>query len=145
MSSTTNSSFINRPLQAVFDFATTHKHWPQYHPNSLGVSGVTERSVQVGDVTRERANLAGNVGEGDWLCVARLEPYQVVWTINNPGFKATLIYAFESEGEGTRFTRILAFHAPTMPEAARPQFAAYMQGESEKAVQNLKRIMENSQ
>lgn len=144
MSITTNTVFINKPLDEVFTFATTPKHWPLYHPNSLGVSGVTDRSAEVGDVTRERANLAGNIGEGEWRVIARDAPHSVVWTIDNPNFKAHLTYAFEAKDNGTQFTRTLEYSVPFEGDMLK-QFEQYMHGESEKAVQNLKRVMESSQ
>jgi polyketide cyclase/dehydrase/lipid transport protein len=164
MSTATNTVFINRALEDVFDFATTPKHWPQYHPNSLGVTGVTERSVLVGDVTRERANLMGRIGEGDWKVIERDAPHnpvassrapqggasgarardmgKVVWTIDNPGFKAQLTYAFAAKDGGTQFTRTLAYTVPFTGEQL-AQFEQFMHDESEKAVQNLKKVMEN--
>ena len=142
MSLSINTVFINRPIEEVFTFATTPKNWPRYHPNSLGVSGVTERSVQVGDVTRERASLMGRIGEGDWEVIRREEPHTVVWTIDNPNFKAHLMYGFEAKEGGTQFTRTLSYSVPFEGDTLQ-QFEQYMYGESEKAVQNLKRVMEN--
>jgi hypothetical protein len=143
MSRTSNSVFINRPILAVFEFATTPANWPRYHPNSLGVSGVTARPVRVGDVTREHARLMGRDGEGDWKVIGHDGPHQVMWTIDNPGFKATLTYAFERQDGGTQFTRILAYQTPELPEAAQAAFERFMAEESEKAVQNMKRVMES--
>ncbi|MBI1801625.1 MAG: SRPBCC family protein [Chloroflexi bacterium] len=139
-----NTVLINRPIEEVFNLATTPKNWPRYHPNSLGVSGVTERPVRVGDVTRERANLGGRIGEGDWKVVEHEPLRRVVWTIDNPGFEGRLIYAFEAQAATTRFTRDLEYQTPfdSQPETA-AQFEQYMHGESEKAVQNLKRVMES--
>ena len=142
MSLTTNASLIHKPVAEVFAFAATPGNWPKYHPNSLGVTGVTERIVQVGDVSRERANLAGRIGEGDWLCTEVNAPNKVVWTINNPGFKAQLTYAFDPQDGGTRFTRTLIYTVPMTGDQL-AQFEQYMHGESEKAVQNLKRAMES--
>ena len=142
MSITTNMVLIHRPVDEVFTYATTPKHWPLYHPNSLGVSGVVDRPVQVGDVTRERANLMGREGEGDWRVVERQAPERVVWTIDNPGFEARLTYAFEARGGGTQFTRTLEYHVPFEGESL-GQFERFMHDESEKAVQNLKRVMES--
>jgi uncharacterized protein YndB with AHSA1/START domain len=105
MSVTTNSILIDGPAEDVFTYATTPKHWPLYHPNSLGVSGVTDRPVQVGDVTRERASLMGHEGEGEWRVVERVAPHKVVWSIDNPNFKAHLMYMFEAQEGSTHFIR----------------------------------------
>jgi polyketide cyclase/dehydrase/lipid transport protein len=139
---TNNSILIHKPIAAVFEYATTPGNWPKYHPNSLGVSGVTDRPVLVGDVTREHALLMGREGEGAWRVVGRDAPHMVKWTISNPGFKASLLYAFERKPGGTQFTRILAYNTPDLPDAVRARFEQFMADESEKAVQNLKRVLE---
>ena len=144
MSVTNNSILIHKPIVTVFNYATTPGNWPKYHPNSLGVSGVTDRSVLVGDVTREHAMLMGREGEGDWRVVGRDAPHMVQWTINNPGFKATLLYSFECKSGGTQFTRILSYQTPDLPDAVKTKFEQFMADESEKAVQNLKRVLEDS-
>lgn len=141
---TSNSILIHKPIATVFEYATTPGNWPQYHPNSLGVSGVTDRSVLVGDVTREHAILMGRAGEGDWRVVGRDAPHMVMWTISNPGFKASLLYAFERKPSGTQFTRILSYDTPDLPEATKAKFEQFMSDESEKAVQNLKKVLEGA-
>jgi uncharacterized protein YndB with AHSA1/START domain len=145
MSRTINTVHIARPLAVVFDYATTPKHWPQYHPNSLGVSGVTERPVQLGDVTRERASLMGREIEGDWKVVEHAPPQKVVWDIQSADGQSSmrLMYAFEEKDGGTQFTRDLEFHVAAIAGTPLEEvFANYMRGESEKAVQNLKKVME---
>ncbi len=142
MAQTTNTVFINRRIEDVFTYATTPKHWPLYHPNSLGVSGVVDHPAQVGDVTRELANLMGREGEGEWRVVERHAPASIVWTIANPNFEAHLMYGFEPGEGGTQFTRTLAYSVPFEGELLQ-RFERFMQDESEKAVQNLKRVMES--
>src|SRR5262245_8578270 len=54
-----NSVRIDGAVEQVFDLVTTTKYWPQWHPATVGVGGVTERPIALGDVIHERARIGG--------------------------------------------------------------------------------------
>jgi hypothetical protein len=55
---------INGAIEPVFDLATITRFWPQWHPATTGVGGVTERPVLLGDKIRERAVIGGQTLRG---------------------------------------------------------------------------------
>jgi len=60
----TNTIQIHGALAPVFDLITTTRFWPQWHPATIGVGGVTERPFQQGDIVRERAQIGAHTYEG---------------------------------------------------------------------------------
>lgn len=60
------TALINKPVEEVFDFVTSPASWPQWHPSSLGVRGVTGRSMQIGEQCTEDFLVAGRKGSAVW-------------------------------------------------------------------------------
>ena len=54
MHSVTSQISIRGSIAHVFDLATTAGLWPQWHPATLAVDGVTERPMALGDAIIER-------------------------------------------------------------------------------------------
>ena len=40
---------IRRDIADVFDFLTTPKNWPEWHPASISVAGPTDHSLTIGE------------------------------------------------------------------------------------------------
>lgn len=142
MAQVVNTVQINGPLGPVFDLVTTTRFWPQWHPATTGVGGVTERPLTLGDKIRERANIGGRTYEGNWTVIEHARPEQATLLMESGRIKIT--YSFQTLGQATEFKRELEFypedfsHIVTDPE----MLAKFMHGQSEQGLQKLKQMVE---
>ena len=114
MERVTTESDIQRPIEAVFAFVTTPAYWPSWHPSSLGVSGATDHSLEVGERVTEESHTEG--------CVT---------------------YTLTPTDAGTHFTREFAYAPPdTVPEAAAVAIRRQVEAESSEAVRRLTTLLE---
>ncbi|MBI1880913.1 MAG: SRPBCC family protein [Chloroflexi bacterium] len=142
MAQVVNTTQINGPLEAVFDLVTTTRFWPQWHPTTTGVGGVTERPVALDDKIRERANIGGRIYEGNWTVVEHARPRRVALLMESGRIKIT--YSFQAEGQVTEFKRQLEFHPEDFSVSASDPVALekLMYAQSEQALQKLKQLVE---
>ena len=136
MSSFSHQALIDRPIEAVFDVTTTAKHWPAWHPATVGVGGQTERPAQLGDQIIERVNIAGRIGEGTWTVVERVRPYTLTLHSHTGLGEASIYYTLREEDGGTVFQRDLSY------EMGPPELEAVMEQQSAQGVRNLKTLLE---
>ena len=55
--------FLKRPIDAVFDVATTPKYWPEWHPDCKEIiGGAADHPIQLNETTKERIAVAGKKG-----------------------------------------------------------------------------------
>jgi hypothetical protein len=142
MARVVNSVRIDGPVDRVFDLVTTTKYWPQWHPATVGVGGVTERPMALGDVVRERAEIGGRTYEGDWTVAEHVRPERVVLRIGSG--RIQISYAFRALGDATEFERTLEYQPQDFaPAGADPAAVdALMFSQSEQGLQKLKRLIE---
>jgi hypothetical protein len=142
MAQVVNTTQINGPLEAVFDLVTTTRFWPQWHPATTGVGGVTERPMLLGDKIRERANIGGHIFEGNWTVVEHHRPERVVLLMESGRIKIS--YSFQTVGQATEFRRELAFHPEDFSASVADPAALekLMYAQSEQALQKLKQLVE---
>jgi hypothetical protein len=142
MTQVTNIIQINGPLEAVFDLATTTRFWPQWHPATTGVGGVTERPMLLGDKIRERAVIGGQTYEGNWTVIEHRRPARLALLMESGRIKIT--YSFQASGQTTEFKRELEFHPEDFSASlADPNLLAkLMHQQSELALQKLKALVE---
>ena len=62
---------IHRDIADVFDFLTTPKNWPEWHPASISVAGSTDHSLAIGEEVTEEFLAAGRRGSAVWRVTAR--------------------------------------------------------------------------
>ena len=142
MAQVVNAVQINGLLGPVFDLVTSTRSWPQWHPATIGVGGVTERPVALGDKIRERANIGGRPYEGNWTVIEHVRPERVVLLMQSGRIKIS--YSFQTVGQATELKRELEFypedfsHIVTDPEL----LAKFMHGQSEQGLQKLKQVVE---
>jgi predicted ester cyclase/quinol monooxygenase YgiN/uncharacterized protein YndB with AHSA1/START domain len=98
---------INGPIELVFDLVTTTRSWPQWHPATEAVSGVTDRPLALGDQVHERAVIGGRVHEGTWTVTEHVRPSRLVLQID--GGRIQITYTFSSDGEATLLRRELRY------------------------------------
>lgn len=103
---------IPRPVEDVFAYVTTPGTWPNWHPSSLGVSGATDHSLEVGEQVTEAFSVAGRRGTATWTVQEREPPHR--WVISGQIANSTsggvLIYRCSSQGNGTLFEREFVYH-----------------------------------
>lgn len=131
-----HSFTIARPVEAVFDVAMTTKHWPAWHPATVGVAGVTERPLTLGDQVTESVVIAGRPGEGTWTVVTCDRPHSLTLELRSSLGLTRIAYALTPTEEGTRFQRDLSY------EIGAPELDRVMEGQSAQAMVNLKALLE---
>lgn len=142
MATVANTVRITGPAEAVFDLVTTARFWPQWHPASQGVAGVTQRPYQLGDVVHERGEIAGIQFQVPWKVAEHTRPKRVV--LQTPTPPARIIYTFEARREAIEFRREVeydeaAFRAAVADPAA---LGRLMHAQSEEALRHLKELIE---
>jgi hypothetical protein len=142
MAQVVNTIQINGSLEPVFDLVTTTRFWPQWHPATTGVGGVTERPVALGDKIRERAVIGGRTYEGNWAVVEHVRPKRAALLMESGRIKIT--YSFQPVGQVTELKRVLEFQPEDFSASAADPVALekLMYHQSEQALQKLKQVVE---
>ncbi len=142
MATITNTVQIHGGLAPVFDLITTTRFWPQWHPATIGVGGVTERPFGQGDIVRERARIGAHTYEGNWTVVEHARPARVVLQSESGGIQIS--YAFKQVGEEVEYSRTLTYQsenfAASVADPALLEKLMYTQ--SEQALQKVKALVE---
>jgi hypothetical protein len=142
MAQVINTIQIHGSLAAVFDLVTTTRFWPQWHPATVGVGGVTERPFLQGDKIRERAKIGAHTYEGTWTVIEHVRPARAV-LLGESG-RIQISYAFQQLGDQVEYSRTLEYHpedfAASTPDPDR--LATLMHTQSEQALQKLKPLVE---
>lgn len=137
-----NTIAIAGGLEPVFDLVTTARLWPQWHPATVAVGGVTERPFLLGDVIRERGQAAGLPFVLAWIVVEHARPQRIVIESHEP--PARIAYTFRQHASAVEFTRELeydpAVFRATVPDAAELQRG--MHAQSQQALEQLKKLVE---
>jgi uncharacterized protein YndB with AHSA1/START domain len=138
---------IQRPIEAVYDYVTTPGHWPEWHPSSLGVSGATDHSLQVGEQVTERFLVAGRRGVVIWTVSERAAPRR--WVIEGTitsrrGGGGTVAYTLTARDGATEFTRVFSYPLPNLVFALLDALVIRrrVEAESAEAVRRLKQRLE---
>lgn len=142
VSTVVTSVTIDGAPEAVFDLVTTARFWPQWHPATRAVGGVTERPFRLDDRIYE----AGRIGEQNfqtsWKVVEHIRSSRIVLQSETSNTRIT--YTFRARDGGTAFTRELAYNLENFAAVARAPAAAeaLMRSQSEQAVKQLKAMVE---
>jgi predicted ester cyclase len=137
-----NEISINGSIEPVYDLVTTTRYWPQWHPATESVGGVTDRPLAVGDQVRERAVLGTRVHEGTWTVTEQARPTRLVLQID--GGRLEIAYQFTTTGSTTTLRRELRFDAADFAGlgADAGTVEARMLAQSEEALRRLKIVAE---
>jgi hypothetical protein len=142
MASVISTIRIEGPIEPIFDLVTTTRFWPQWHPATLDVGGVTERPILLNDVVRERARIGEHTYEGNWTVIEHQRPSRVV--LRGESGRIQITYLFQARGEATEFRRVLEYQPEDFAGSAPDPQAVekLMIRQSEEAAQKLKRLVE---
>lgn len=142
VASVINTVTIGGAAAPVFDLVTTARFWPQWHPASQAVGGVTQRPFQLGDLVHERGQIARIDFQVTWKVVEHVRPTRIVLQCDTP--PARITYDFRARDAGTEFRRELEYDPPTFratgPEEGK--MADLMHAQSEEALGRLKALVE---
>jgi hypothetical protein len=142
MTSIVNTITIAGSAGGVFDLVTTARFWPQWHPASRAVGGVTQRPYQGGDVIHERGEVAGIPFDVTWKVVEHIRPLRAVLRAEAP--PARIIYTFGCPAEGIELRRELEYDEAVFRAAAPDPVALrrLLYAQSEEALRRLKQLVE---
>lgn len=148
MSSTsvTTTTTIHRPVAMVYAYVTTPGNWPRWHPSSLGVSGATDHSLEVGEQVTEDYLVAGNRGHLVWSVTERDAPHR--WVIQGrtatTEVNGTVSYTLTQRSDGTFFEREFVYGVPgvELPAELAAEARRQIEEESAEALRRLKVALE---
>ncbi|NEW98070.1 SRPBCC family protein [Rhodopseudomonas sp. BR0G17] len=131
---------IAAPPEAVFDYVTNPKSWPEWLPSSHALE-CDDRPMGFGDTFHEHWSTRSGPVDLDWLVIACDRP--LLWIgLTQTSFMGPVVvhYTFEAVDGGTRFTRIL--RNPARPKPPTPEMVERVSAEAELGLENIKRIVE---
>lgn len=144
------STFITKPIEEVYQFATTPANWVYWHPATIWVEGDDlEHSSQPEEKILEGVKIGLFRGEILWT-VKENQPLKkwIFEGITNLPFnkktRPTITYYFTSQKGGTQFTRHLTYTPPTplVRFLDALMIKRNNRNQSRRAVSNLKWVME---
>jgi hypothetical protein len=127
---------------AIFDLTTTARFWPQWHPATLAVGGVSERPFQLGDELHEQARIGGRIYTGIWRVAAHDRPRTVLLQMG--GDRLQIRYEFNAQDDGVLLTRHLTFDPANFATGLSDptQVVTDMESQSTLALSKLKALVE---
>jgi uncharacterized protein YndB with AHSA1/START domain len=142
LTSVVNTVTIDGAPEAVFDLVTTARFWPQWHPATTAVSGVTERPYRLGDRINERGRIGNSEFNVIWKVTEHVRPRAIA--LQSEGSPVRITYSFNPRGSGTEFTRKLEYDVEDLGTVAGDpdEVNRLMQAQSAQAVKQLKALVE---
>jgi len=142
MTSVANTVTTNGPGDAVFALVTTARFWPQWHPATQAVGGVTERPFGLGDRIHERGRIGKLEFSTTWKVAGYERSSRVI--LQSEKSQTRITYTFQALDGGTVFTRNLEYNCDNFAAVAADLTAAeeLMRVQSEQAVNQLKALVE---
>jgi uncharacterized protein YndB with AHSA1/START domain len=142
LSAVTNTVTIDGATEAVFDLVTTARFWPQWHPATRVVGGVTERPYRLADRIYEAGRIGTQEFQTSWKVVQHVRPSRVV--LQSEKSPTRITYSFQARNGATVFTRELEYQMENFAAVAAAPGAVeqLMRSQSEQAVRQLKSLVE---
>jgi uncharacterized protein YndB with AHSA1/START domain len=126
--------------EAVFDYVTNPKSWPQWLPSSHEIS-CDDRPMRFGDVFHEHWSTRSGPVALDWLVItcerSRLWIGLTQMSATGP---IVVQYVCEVVDGGTKFTRTV--RNPARPKPTTPEIVARIDAEAELGLANIKKNVE---
>jgi len=143
---------IRRPVESVFRFGSTPRHWPAWHPTALSVSGTVDQPVKAGDEILERDRFSFLEGCIRWRVRHATAPTE--WVIDGvvdevPLFRGTttsITYTLSTTDGGTRLERVMTYRVPNALGRLLDQlyFKWHNARQSQRAVERMKHLLEQA-
>ena len=142
MTSVVNTVTIAGPADAVFELVTTARFWPQWHPATQAVGGVTERPYGLGDRIHERGRIGKLEFSTTWRVAEYVRGTRVI--LQSEKSQTRITYTFQTLDGRTVFTRNLEYNRDNFATVAADLTAAeeLIRVQSEQAVNQLKALVE---
>ena len=138
-----NTARVNTSVGALYTFVTDAMNEPKWHTDVLEVHPQTEGPIRVGSRFRWVFNF---MGKRDGLMeVVELEPNRLerIVTHKGPmGFKPTITYRFEADGDGSRFTRAVQMQPTGASKLMAPMMRSMVPKRNAEFVANLAKLFE---
>lgn len=142
---------IRRFIGDVFEFGSTPRNWPTWHPTATSVSGAVDRPIQEGDRILEQDRFSFLVGCIRWK-VGRVVPPST-WTIEGlvdevpifRGTTTTITYTLKPVPGGTRLERDMTYSVPSTLARFLDwlHFKQHNTRQSQRAVEQMKQLLES--
>jgi len=138
---------IRKPIAEVFMHVTTPCNWPHWHPASLAVSGATDHSLECGEQVTEDFQVGGRRAQALWTVKECEVPRR--WVIEGHtarGGRATIVYRFSENENGTLFERELRYSMAGLWLRLTDALLGgrRMRGHSAEALERLKKVLETA-
>ncbi len=138
-----HSIVIAAPAEAVFDYVTNPKSWPEWLPSSHEID-CDDHPMGFGDTFHEHwSTRSGPVGL-DWLVIACERPRLWIGLTHLSVIGPIVVqYVCTEVDGGTKFIRTV--RNPARPKEATPEIVARIDAEAELGLGNIKRKVEERQ
>jgi uncharacterized protein YndB with AHSA1/START domain len=91
-----HSILIRKPIGQIYDYLTTPKYWPDFHPASLEETGATEHPLRPGDRHREKFRTRGWTGHINWTTLEADRPSHFRMRGEVEGVRGNLFITFRA-------------------------------------------------
>jgi hypothetical protein len=137
---------INRPIAAVFYFATNASLWSSWHPATAGVSATPRRPLVAGETVTEAIRAGGRRFSATWTVLACDSPTLWVIATRTAQGDARIVYELRADHPAgpTRFFRTLSWRTRRWPWRLLDSTLTrrMLERQSHRALDNLKRVLE---
>ncbi|MDB5618027.1 SRPBCC family protein [Tardiphaga sp.] len=136
-----HSIVIAAPADAVFDYVTNPKSWPEWLPSSHQID-CDDRPMRFGDTFHEHWSTRSGPVNLDWLVIA-CEPPRLWIGLTQTPFMGPIVvqYICEPTEGGTKFIRTM--RNPARPKPPTAEMVARMDEEAVLGLGNIKRKVED--
>jgi uncharacterized protein YndB with AHSA1/START domain len=137
-----NDIVIVAPPEAIFDYVTNPKSWPEWLPSSHEID-CENRPMRFGDTFHEHWSTRSGRVDLDWVVIACDRPR--LWIgLTQTAFIGPIVvqYDFEPSGSATRFIRTI--RNPQRPKAPTPDQIQRLDEEAKLGLGNIKAKVETA-
>jgi uncharacterized protein YndB with AHSA1/START domain len=137
-----NDTVIAASPEAIFDYVTNPKSWPEWLPSSHEIM-CENRPMRFGDIFHEHWSTRTGPVELDWVVIACDRPRQWIG-LTFTQFTGLIVvqYDLEASGTGTRFTRTV--RNPQRPKAVSAEQLGNFDTEAKLGLSNIKAKLEQA-
>ncbi|ETR74869.1 cyclase [Afipia sp. P52-10] len=137
-----NDIVIAAPAEAIFDYVTNPKSWPEWLPSSHEIR-CDNRPMRFGDIFHEHWSTRSGPVNLDWVVIACERPRLWIGLTFTPFLGLIVVqYDLEAVNGGTRFIRTV--RNPQRPKAVSAEQLANFDAEAKLGLGNIKAKVEKT-